>query len=84
MKFIITLIKVAIVSFLATSIFYLFEYIEYGGVQDFFSFIKKFYLYILFIVILGILGREKIDHWILMDRYFSNISKRLSFLTLGF
>ena len=43
MKFIITLIKVAIVSFLATSIFYLFEYIEYGGVQDFFSFIKKFY-----------------------------------------
>ena len=62
MKFIITLIKVAIVSFLATSIFYLFEYIEYGRVQDFFSFIKKFYLYILFIVILGILGREKIDH----------------------
>ena len=62
MKFIITLIKVAIVSFLATSIFYLFEYIEYGGVQDFFSFIKKFHLYILFIVILGILGREKIDH----------------------
>ena len=62
MKFIITLIKVAIVSFLATSIFYLFEYIEYGGVQDCFSFIKKFYLYILFIVILGILGREKIDH----------------------
>lgn len=50
------------VSFLATSIFYLFEYIEYGGVQDFFSFIKKIYLYILFIVILGILGREKIDH----------------------
>ena len=62
MKFIITLIKVAIVSFLATSIFYLFEYIEYGGVHDFLSFIKKFYLYILFIVILGILGREKIDH----------------------
>jgi len=62
MKFIITLIKVAIVSFLATSIFYLFEYIEYGGVQDFFFFIKRFYLYILFIVILGILGREKIDH----------------------
>lgn len=62
MKFIITLIKVAIVSFLATSIFYLFEYIEYGRVQDLFSFIKKFYLYILFIVILGILGREKIDH----------------------
>ena len=62
MKFIITLIKVAIVSFLATSIFYVFEYIEYGGVQDVFSFIKKFYLYILFIVILGILGREKIDH----------------------
>ena len=45
MKFIITLIKVAIVSFLATSIFYLFEYIEYGGVQDFFSFIKKFYFF---------------------------------------
>ena len=62
MKLIITLIKVAIVSFLATSIFYLFEYIEYRGGQDFFSFIKKFYLYILFIVILGILGREKIDH----------------------
>ncbi len=62
MKFIITLIKVAIVSFLATSIFYLFEYIEYGGVRDFFSFIKKIYLYILFIVILGILGREKIEH----------------------
>ena len=62
MKFIITLIKVAIVSFLATSIFYLFEYIEYGGVRDFFSFIKKIYLYILFIVTLGILGREKIEH----------------------
>ena len=62
MKFIITLIKVAIVSFLATSIFYLFEYIEYGGVKDFFSFIKKFYLYVLFIVILGILAKEKIDH----------------------
>ena len=52
MKFIITLIKVAIVSFLATSIFYLFEYIEYGGVQDFFSFIKKFYLYIFYNLIL--------------------------------
>lgn len=59
MKFIITLIKVAIVSFLATSIFYLFEYIEYGGVQDFFSFIKKFYLYVLFIVILGILAKRE-------------------------
>ena len=84
MKFIITLIKVAIVSFLATSIFYLFEYIEYGGVRDFFSFIKKIYLYILFIVILGIWGREKIEHWILMDRCFINIFKRLGFLTLVF
>ena len=72
MKFIITLIKVAIVSFLATSIFYLFEYIEYGWVQDFFSFIKKFYLYVLFIVILGILAKEKIDHWVL-NGYFMNI-----------
>ena len=62
MKFIITLMKAVIVAFLATLIFYLFEYIEYGGVQDFFSFIKKFYLYILFIIILGILTREKIDH----------------------
>lgn len=62
MKFIIILTKVAIVAFLATSIFYLFEYIEYVGVQDFFSFIKKFYLYMLFIVILGILAKEKIDH----------------------
>ena len=50
MKLIITLIKVAIVSFLATLIFYLFEYIEYGGGQDFFSFIKKFYLYILLLL----------------------------------
>ena len=62
MKFIIILTKVAIVAFLATSIFYLFEYIEYVGVHDFFSFIKKFYLYMLFIVILGILAKEKIDH----------------------
>ncbi len=51
MKFIITLIKVAIVSFLATSIFYLFEYIEYGGVQDFFSFIKKIFIYIYFLLL---------------------------------
>lgn len=62
MKFIITLTKVAIVAFLATSIFYLFEYIKYGGAQDFFSFIKNFYLYMLFIVILGILAKEKIDY----------------------
>ena len=62
MKFIIALTKAVIVAFLATLIFYLFEYIEYGRVQDLFSFIKKFYLYILFIVILGILAREKIDH----------------------
>ena len=62
MKFIIVMGKVMFISFFGTLLLYIFECIESGEIQDIFIFRRKFYLYILFIVILGMLMREKIDH----------------------
>ena len=81
MRFIITVIKLIIIVLLGVLLLYVVEYIQYGEVKNIIDFLKTTYPYAIFAVLVGMFAKEKIDHWVLQDRYSRKI---LNFLILDY
>lgn len=62
MRFITSILKLIFISFIGTLSLYVLECIKYESVIDFISFMKTFYPYIFFIIMLAMIAKEKIDH----------------------
>ena len=73
--------KLIIIVLLGVLLLYVMEYIQYGEVNNIIDCLKTTYPYAIFAVLVGMFAKEKIDHWVLQDRYSRKI---LNFLILDY